>query len=73
MTTKQNHDSVRLSRNEAKKKNVLSAAVVALEDGVSERAAGVELNFFVPCSDEVVNDVGGRGVASGAAEPLAAR
>ena len=32
----------------------------------------MELDFLVSCSDKVVDDVGGRGVASGAAEPFLA-
>ena len=32
----------------------------------------MELDFLVACSNEVVDDVGGRGVAAGAAEPFLA-
>jgi hypothetical protein len=31
----------------------------------------VELHFLVSCADEVIDDVGGRGVATGTAKPLA--
>jgi hypothetical protein len=72
LTTEQDNDRVRLGGDEAEKKDILCAAVVAFEDRVSERRGWVQLDLLVATSNQVVDDVGGRSVASGAAEPLVA-
>jgi len=57
LAAQENHNSVGLCRNESKEKDIFRAAIVAFENGVSERAAGMELDLLVPCSNKVVDDV----------------
>lgn len=72
LTAEKDDDGVGLGGYEAEQENVLCAAVVAFENGVAERGEGVQLNLLVAGADKVVDDVRGRGIATGAAEPLVA-
>lgn len=72
MTTEQNHHGVGLGRDETQQEDILRAAVVTFEHGVSQRGALVQLDLLVSGTDQVVDDVRRGGVASRAAEPLAA-
>jgi hypothetical protein len=70
--TKQNDNSVTLSWDEPEQEYVFASAVIAFGRRLSEGRFGVEDDFFVLCSDEVVDDVGGRGRPPGVAEPFRA-
>ena len=72
LATEKDNNSVRLGRNEAKQKDVFGTAVVTFQDGITERAARMQLNLFMTSADQMVNNVGGGCVAAGTAEPLAA-
>ncbi len=73
LSAEEDHDGVGFGRDETEKEDVFGSAVVAFEYRVTERGARVELNLLVTCSNEMVDDMGGRGVASGAAEPFLTR
>jgi hypothetical protein len=73
LATKQNHDCIRFGGNEPKKENIFGATVIAFQDSVTERRFGMELDLLVSCPNQVVDDMGRRGVATGAAEPFTAR
>lgn len=69
--TQQDHDAARVRRDESQHERVLRSAVVALEDGVPQRALRVELDLVRPAPDQVVDEVGSSPPrADGVAEPL---
>lgn len=71
LTAEKNNHRVGFGWNETEKEHILRATVVAFEHCVSKRTAGVELYFLVSSADEVIDDVGGGGIATGTAKPLA--
>jgi hypothetical protein len=72
LATEQHDDGVRLCGDETKDENILGSTVVTFQDCVAERRLGVQLHFFMASADQVVDDMGGRGITTGAAEPLVA-
>jgi hypothetical protein len=53
----ENDNSVAFRRDEAKHKNIFAAAVVALRRCLAKRALGVQDDFLVLGTDEVIDDV----------------
>jgi len=70
--TEQDNNRITFGRNEAKHKHVLAATVVALGCGLAEGALGMQDDFLVLGTNEVIDDVRGRGIATRVAEPFGA-
>lgn len=68
----QDHNCVALCRNEPEHKDILAAAVVALRNGLPERAFTVENDLLVLGADKMIDDVRRGGIAPRIAEPLGA-
>lgn len=68
----QDHDCVTLGRNEPEHEHILATAVVALRNGLPERAFAVKNDLLVLRADKVIDDVRRGGIAPGIAEPLGA-
>ena len=68
----QNDDGVALSGDKAKHEHVFAAAVVTFWRGFAQGAFGVQNDFLVFSAHEMVDDMRGRCIASGVAEPLGA-
>ena len=66
----QNDDGIALRRNESQHKDVLTSTIVTFGRRLSQRALGVQNNFFVFRADKVIDDVRRRGVAPRIAEPF---
>ena len=68
----QNDDGVALRGDKAKHENVFAAAIVTFWRGFSQGALSVQNDFLVFSAHEMVDDMRGRCIASGIAEPLGA-
>jgi hypothetical protein len=73
IAAEEHHHRLSLGGNEPEKEHVLATAVVALEDGVTQRAVGVQTHFLVLRSNQMVDDVRAARAAASVTEPLAAR
>jgi hypothetical protein len=58
LTTQEDDDGIAFGGDEAEEEDVFDAAVVAFEGCFTELMLGVEGDFFVAGTDEVVYDVG---------------
>jgi hypothetical protein len=72
LTTQEDDDGIAFGGDKAEEEDIFDAAVVAFEGRFAQLVLGVEGDFFVAGTDEVVYDVGARGAAAGVAEPLVA-
>ena len=64
ITAQQHDDTLRLRRNETQQKHVAAAAIVALENGLTERTVGMELHLLMLGAHQMRDNVGTRGVAA---------
>jgi hypothetical protein len=72
LTAQENNNRVGFGRNETKKEGILCTTVIAFKNGIAEGGLRMQLDFFVSSADQVVDDVGGRSVATCTAEPFTA-
>lgn len=70
-TEKYDH-GIALCRDKTEHKYVLATAVVAFGYGLSKRRLCMQNDFLMLGSNEMVDNVGCRGVAAGVAKPLGA-
>lgn len=68
----QNDDGIAFSGDKPKHENVFAAAIVTFWRGFSQGALRVQNDFLVFSAHEMVDDMGGRCIASRIAEPLGA-
>lgn len=70
LPAQQHYDGVTFGGDEAEHEYVLRAAVVAFWRGFSERALSMQNDFFMFGANEVIHNVGCRGIAASVAKPL---
>lgn len=70
LPAQEDDDRIRLGGDEPEEEDVATAAIITLEEGLPEGPIRVQDDLLVLGADQVVDDVGARGVAGAVAKPL---